>query len=142
MNKKGFTLVELLVVIVIMGLISFLGFPALMKLMNSNITREFELYGDSMIAGAKLYIQKEGYDLRKDNTSMDQLTDGQFIIPLNTLVDQEYVSKYTPSRSSYSCNQNLGGVKVKLDISSNTYQYTYTLTCKANKENYVIDYEW
>ena len=45
MNKRGFTLVELLVVIVILGLITFLGFPALIRVMDSNTSREFELYG-------------------------------------------------------------------------------------------------
>ena len=49
MNKKAFTLVELLVTIVIIGLIALMGFPSLQRMLNGNATKEIEIYGRSMM---------------------------------------------------------------------------------------------
>lgn len=59
MNKKAFTLVELLVTIVIIGLIALMGFPSLQRMLNDNATKEIEIYGRSMISAAKMYMQKK-----------------------------------------------------------------------------------
>ena len=137
MNRKGFTLVELMVTIVIIGLISFLGFPYLMTVINGNEKREFEYYGDAMIAAAKLYIQKEGRDLRRTNTTLNQLKNNQYIIDLNTLINLDYIESYKPSKKGLSCGNDtlVSGVKVKLEESTNTYTYTYQLVCKDSTKN-------
>lgn len=147
MNKRGFTLVELLVVIVILGLITFLGFPALIRVMDSNTSREFELYGESMIAGAKLYMLKEGYDIRQ-SSQVTSLRNGEYTIDLDTLVNGEYVSKYNPTKKGVKCYSAKksdpsmrSGVRVKLDESTNTYSYTYQLFCEKNKKDYEYLYE-
>ena len=69
MNKKAFTLVELLVTIIIIGLIALMGFPSLQRMLNDNTTKEIETYGKSMIGAAKMYMQKEGRDISEDNSA-------------------------------------------------------------------------
>ena len=62
-NKKGFTLVELLVVMVIFGIIIGLSFPALRTLQEKNNERKFTTYQDSLKASAKLYADSYDEDL-------------------------------------------------------------------------------
>ncbi len=158
MSKRGFTLIELLVVIIIMGLITFLGFPALMRTLTTNSTREFELYGESMIAGAKLYMQKEGYDLQEEEKEYEKingvsgdLRNGGHLITLDDLIDGEYVSEFKSSRKNHSCYKyrnntvstdvnNISGVRVKL-TDHDTYKYTYQLFCKIGDKAYIYEFK-
>lgn len=139
MKDKGFTMIELLVVIVIMGLITFLGFPALIRTLTNNSKKEFEIYGESMIAGAKLYIQKEGYDLQASPTTHAQLTNGTGLkLSLLKLVDDGYINEFKSSKKGHSCdkNNNNSYVIITLSPDTNTYTYTYHLVC--NKGGKVV----
>lgn len=158
MSKKGFTLVELLAVIVIMGLITFLGFPALMRTLTTNSTREFELYGESMIAGAKLYMQKEGYDLQEAEAEYEKnynktgaLKSGGYFISIDELIEGEFLTEFKSSRKNHVCYKyrnntistnvsNRSGIKVLL-TSNDTYKYTYQLFCKIGDKDYIYEFE-
>ncbi|MBP3840831.1 MAG: type II secretion system protein [Bacilli bacterium] len=136
MRNKGFTMVELLVVIVIMGLITFLGFPALMRTLTTNSKKEFEVYGDSMIAGAKLYIQKEGYDLQASG----KFNTGSITIPLKKLVDDGYISEFTSSKKGHRCDSSNSQsyVRITSETDTNTYTYKYRLVCNDGKKDITL----
>ena len=51
--KRGFTLVELLAVIVLMSLVMMLIFPSIRKIYSSNTNKQYETYKDMMIKYAK-----------------------------------------------------------------------------------------
>lgn len=155
MKNKGFTMVELLVVIVIVGLISFLGFPVLIRTLTTNSKKEFEVYGDSMIAGAKLYMQKEGYDINESihygtngSTILNQLQNGTFFISLDTLISQNYISPFSSSKKGHVCYTSphtVNGVSVTSGVyvtlvnpDTNTYSYKYSLVCNNGKEDLVL----
>ena len=55
-NNKGFTLVELLVVIVILGIITGLSIPLLRNVRENNQKKEYNTYMDTLKYSAKLYI--------------------------------------------------------------------------------------
>ncbi len=67
MKNKGFTLVELLVVIVILGIITGLSIPVLRGLHERNTTKKYEIYMSSLVSAAKLYMDSYGEDLFGDN---------------------------------------------------------------------------
>lgn len=54
MNKKGFTLIEVLAVIVVMALVLMLVFPSLYKIQNSNSEKKYQTYEDMMVEYAKV----------------------------------------------------------------------------------------
>lgn len=140
MNKKGFTLIELLVTIVIMGLVAYMGFPSLMALINENKTKEFEYYGDLMVDAAKIYIRKEATDLQEANSFG---TNG-YDVPLSTLVNEEYITRYTPTKDNLECDltDSHAFVNVTYNSSNGTYKYSYNLECKdkSSKKNYIKSY--
>ena len=63
MNNKGFTLVELLATISILGIIMALSFPVLKAFRNSNEMRKYTTFQNSLEEKAKLYIDSYSDDL-------------------------------------------------------------------------------
>lgn len=62
-NNSGFTLVELLVTIIILGIITTMSFPLLRRLQESNKMNRIELYGTSLEELAKAYVEAYEDDL-------------------------------------------------------------------------------
>ena len=63
MNKKGFTLTELLVVVVILGIISGLSIPLIRNLTAGFEKRKYESYANSVLSAGKLFNDSYGEDL-------------------------------------------------------------------------------
>lgn len=129
MNKKGFTLVELLVTIVIIGLISYLSFPPLIRVItDTNAKREFEYYGNSMVDAAKVYLKKEATDLHEGN----KFGSNGHNVSLNVLITDEYINAPSFSKKSMSCemDDNKAFVNIKYDSSNKSYKLSYNLECK------------
>ena len=139
MNKKAFTLVELLVTIIIIGLIALMGFPSLQRMLNDNTTKEIEVYGKSMIGAAKMYMQKEGRDISEDNSATASLEGEGYIIKLNTLISENYIEEFKPSKN-IKCNTETAEVRVKKDA-KNTLKYDYKLSCTYKDKTYQKDYD-
>lgn len=137
MNKKGFTLVELLVVIVIIGLISYIGFPSLMALLNNTKTTEFEYYGKLMVDAAKVYTRKEKVDWQE----ADVFKNGQTVeITLDTLINEEYITQFTGTKKDITCGSNTGAVQVSYNPTNGTYTFKYKLTCEDSNKIYTKTY--
>ena len=54
-TKKGFTLVELLSVIVILGIISFIAVPVVSNIINTSKKKNFEVSAKGLVESAKTY---------------------------------------------------------------------------------------
>ena len=62
-KSKGFTLIELIVAIAIMGIILLLAFPMMRGIQSSNQDKKFTAYKDSMESSAKLYTDSYQEDM-------------------------------------------------------------------------------
>jgi len=87
-NKKGFSLIELVGVIVIIGLILIVAIPAVTKLLKSNNNKEYENYLKIIKAGALRYADELKDDLGNSNNS------GCITIDLNDLIEKGYIKKF------------------------------------------------
>ena len=89
MKNKGFTLIELIAVIVIMGMILLIVFPATSRLMRDNEEREYETYYELAEKGVELYARTRRDDIGGVTGSgcIDDKT-------LTYLIESEYVKAY------------------------------------------------
>ena len=96
MNKKGFTLVELIAVIVLIALVSMLTLPNIRNLMKNNNEKEFTTYEDMMVEYTKTipnykkrdYICLNELNIKKINDNMN--CNGYVEINGNTLTPYLY----------------------------------------------------
>ena len=63
MNNKGFTMVELLVAMAIMGLLIIMAFPTIRAVQTNNTETKFKEYGSAAISATKLYTDSISEDL-------------------------------------------------------------------------------
>ena len=62
-NKKGFTLVELLVAIAIMGIITAIAIPMIRNIREGNENKQYQTYAESLKHAAKLYLDSYEEDM-------------------------------------------------------------------------------
>lgn len=84
MNKKGFTLVELIGVVVILGLIALVAFPSLLNQINSSKKQVSDSQKALIIAAAKNYV---------DENKNDYANKTSFEISVDNLIEKEYISE-------------------------------------------------
>lgn len=74
MNNKGYTLVELMMAIIIIGIIMGMSFPAIRKIQESNTNQKYTTYGESLVAAAKLYVDAYEEDLFLYEDDFDKMS--------------------------------------------------------------------
>ena len=63
MNNKGFTMVELLVAMAIMGLLVIMAFPTIRAVQTNNTNTKYQEYGNAAVSAAKLYTDSYADDM-------------------------------------------------------------------------------
>lgn len=124
-NRKGFTLVELLATIVILGVIMVFGIPLLINLLNNSRNKIY-------VEDAKKLVSKVEYKMKSNSSYIEKpdpgnciiisllyLDDGEFDNPPN---DGEYLKE-----NSYVVVKNAG----------TKMQYAVTLIEKTKKKGYI-----
>lgn len=135
MNNKGFTLVELLVTISLLGLVTSITIPRIIGINENSKKNKHETYGDSIVSGAKLYVDSYSSDMFGNNNygckdiSLEELKSK--LLAKDIKIDDE------------TCLNNETYVRViKLN---NKYQYQLSLECTTSDKkvktytNSVID---
>ena len=120
MNKRGFTLVELIGTIVILLVLSLLVFPNLLNLIKNSkkdisaSTKDF-IYGQ---AKSYIYDNVNGYTLKEGNI---------YCIGLKDLVSKNYLN--TPLKDAESGNDIDLSKQIEVKVNNNDYSYELVETC-------------
>ena len=126
-REKGFTLTELLVAIVILGIITLMAIPQISNLINSNNDAKYDAYKETIETSAKLYTDSYEEDMFGNNTS------GCYDIPYEALSDKKLVQDI--KINNVTCS---GGSQKKTFVrvykSGDHYKYKVSILC-VNKNN-------
>lgn len=121
MNRKGFTLIEVIMVIAIIAILSIILAPNVMVLINKNNERSCEKLIDNIKSAAKMYVNQNKYELGFD--CYDNKTKG---ITLKTLVDASYLGGELVNPIN----------KEKIDLKS---EVSVTYSCANKAFTYVVE---
>ena len=127
-NKKGFTLVELIVVIAVMGVILILALPQVGKIQSANKTKKYEAYQKSIESAAKLYVDSHAKDLFGTNNS------GCVTIEFSKLQTSNLVKDF--GEDDITCDDD-SKTYVEVRKVNDNYKYDTAITCEdTNKVVY------
>lgn len=117
MNKRGFTLVELLAVIIIIGVIALIAVPSVMKSIEESKEKTYSIQVQNIEISAKKWATDNIDEL--DNEYLNSS-----FVSVSMLRDLGYVAK-DKIKNPKTGDEMLGCVKVAYDSTGKTYTYTY-----------------
>ena len=120
--KKGFTLIELIAVVVIMGLLCILAIPNLLNVINSKKGEISSAFEEVLISASKLYIGDNSYSFPKSDGNV-------YCITLNTLVEKDYLSE--PVKDPINNNEISLDTYVVVNVVNNSFEYEINSECSA-----------
>ena len=123
MSKKGFTLTELLVVVVILGIIAGLSIPLIRNLSATFEKKKYESYSNSVLAAGKLYTDAYSEDLFGHNEY------GCAYITYDKLVERRLLKDI--EIDGVSCNSN--NTYIRVIKQKEKYGYKTYLECGKKK---------
>lgn len=136
MNNKGFTLIEVLAVLVILSFIMGLALPAFTSSLEKSKKREEEIKRDKIMAAAEMYVTDYKYDLFNNSSRCDTINGSkQCDISLEELKSKGYLSQA-------EVKDEFGGVVYSPSSSDNKFRFRnadYDSEIDYFSENYSED---
>ena len=134
LNTKGFTLVELLAVVTILGIISGIATISYNKYQQKVIMDSYKTMESSAYSAAQNYIQQQGVVVPSDGS--------EIVITINTLVNSGLLSKLQDPKAKGSFCHSGSSVKVKKQQSAGTklevYTYEVIIKCRDYTSSGVV----
>ena len=134
MNKKGYTLIELLVTITIIGIISLMSMPSVRRVQATNRAKKYESYSEAIEKAAKAYVDSYSQDIFKDNEiNPDEQVCNK--IKLTELINKKLIKNSNINDST--CTNEDTDSYVEVSKYQNKYYYKTLIKCKNKNDNVV-----
>lgn len=142
LNNKGFTLIEVLAVVVILSIIMAIMVPSVNNILNRNKEENYDDLEDSIISAAKIYISDNRYEIvisecnsnnKADITSINGISLSDSKISVKMLVDAGNIKTNSleaitnPKNNKIELNQSKSYVLAKYLCDKKNYEYTLNL---------------
>ncbi len=122
MNRKGFTLAELLVAISIIAILSIIIVPTALKSLGKNNARLCKTLRDNIVGATKVYVNN-------NRNSLDFSCGEEKEIPLSTLFDSGSLTGSTINPYNEEDLSNTS-VIVIYDCDTKNFNYKYDIECE------------
>ena len=137
MNNKGFTLIEMIMVIAILAMLAVLTTPNVIKMINKNKADNYNSVIDSIVASCDLYTSDNRYNLSFNDTCSTEsesstITEISTSITLQDLVNSKDIS--TPIRNECTNEElNYDTIKITITLDCKTKNFSYKIEDTSNK---------
>ena len=149
-NNKGFTLVELLAVVVILSVLMAIMVPSVSYIIKKNKEDSYSNLQKSIITAAKAYISDNRYDIKlsTNNVCVDDVTNILKIknislenskLPISLLINMQYLSA---DSSGNIINPKDNNKKLDLNYNESDNRYSYVLVkyqCSTKDYTYTLE---
>ena len=122
-NNKGFSMVELLAVIVILGVVSTVGIAAVVRLVNYSRENYYKVQNKNLIMAAQAYANDERSILPKEIGGISK-------VYLKDLTEKKYIKEDILDQSKRKCDADLSYVSI-IKKNKTDYNYVGYLNCPA-----------
>lgn len=129
-SRMGFTLVELLVAITILGIILVIAIPQVINIQNENKTTKYVKYSESLQSAAKLYTDSYSKDMFGNNSS------GCYDIKYSSLKAKNLAKDIKVDGAK--CEGD-SGTYVKVLKSNDNYSYQVAIKCVNSSGNVLYE---
>ncbi len=130
MNKKGFTLIETIMVIAILALLMLILVPNVISLINKNNIKSCQNLEASIKNAAKVYVANNKYQLGFSCNASE--TTSIVKIPIQNLIDSGDLKLQNDNLVNPKNNSTIKQDKeitVKYDCNKKIFTYDFTLNC-------------
>lgn len=124
--SKGFTLVELIVTIIILGIVSAMTFPLIRKIASDGENKKYTIYKDNVASSAKLYTDSYNEDMFGHNKS------GCAYIPYKKLEEKKLIKDIQVDEMTCDTEETY----VKVIKVNNRYSYNTYVGCGKETSPY------
>lgn len=139
-KKNGFTLIELIGIIVILGVLVAIGVPSLLKTLNNNKNKEYETFEKNLFLATESYIQNH-------QDSFDSLAEanGSAIVSIDALINSGLIkrSMINPKTGEKINLEDFIKVTTIVDTFKNVkhYDYQYIFVDKSDIKEFAYKEE-
>lgn len=133
-NRKGFTLVELLSVIVILGIITGISIPVVLDLLQKNKQQKYTYHEEMVKRGMDLYVDQYGQTFEENQGSCSC-----YKIPYQALLDEKLIKEGDITCDTSKDSETNGLIiAYPLGDSKRNFRYDYYLTCKDKATSTIV----
>lgn len=133
-KRNGFTLIEVIAAIAIIGIIFVLALPQISKIMENNKKRKYIAYRDAVARGAKLYTDSNYKDMFGYNTSGCTFIEYDELKRANVLKDFQDKEVKCNNLRPVGSNTKYETYVMVTKFSTSEYDYNPRLVCKNGNE--------
>lgn len=139
MNRKGFTLIEVVLVIALIGILSLIIIPNIQDTVDNGKIKAYNSLITSVRSAADLFISDNRYtDIGIDCSNNREKSTA--CLPLNTLIDGGYLSNGKVVNPINSEKIDLGE-SVAISFNCRTKEYSYVYRDKITEDNGTSNYD-
>ena len=129
MNRKGFTLIELIVTIALLAVVSIISFVSITGIINDSKEKNCNNLVKSIKSATKDYIS----DNRYNNVFVSNVTDDTYYMSAKILTDENYLS--SPITNPFDNKTDISNyIKIKVEYNSD-YTPKNILVCYNDRDN-------